>query len=172
MLVRAARRMEFMAPRTRQWNQTPVSDPITTSPIMAAVGAMKASSAICGVTPSREKTGPYGQVFLGIVSSGIVLLGIVLSGIQQLPSTYACVQTEHEGDVLDGGTGCPFAEVVQARDQHRLTVFFVGVDRKFQPVGVVQRLGFQFAVGCGGHDADQVAAGVAGIQRGPKVGAE
>jgi hypothetical protein len=51
-------RMMPMSPRTRQWNQIPVSEPMTTSPMIAAVGAMKASSAICGVTPSSEKTVP------------------------------------------------------------------------------------------------------------------
>ena len=61
MLVRAPMRMLFMSPRTRQWNQIPVSDPITTSPMTAAVGAMKASSAMVGVTPSNEKMVPYGQ---------------------------------------------------------------------------------------------------------------
>ena len=40
MLVRAPMRIEFMSPRTRQWNQIPVSEPTTTSPITAAVGAM------------------------------------------------------------------------------------------------------------------------------------
>ena len=58
MLVRAPMRMMPMSPRTRQWNQIPVSDPITTSPITAAVGAMNASSAMTGVTPSSEKTVP------------------------------------------------------------------------------------------------------------------
>ena len=58
MLVRAPMRMMPMSPRTRQWNQMPVSAPITTSPITAAVGAMKASGAIVGVTPSSEKTVP------------------------------------------------------------------------------------------------------------------
>jgi len=58
MLVRAPIRIEFMSPRTRQWNQIPVSDPTTTSPMTAAVGAMNASSAIVGVTPSREKMVP------------------------------------------------------------------------------------------------------------------
>ena len=62
MLVRAPMRMMPMSPRTRQWNHTPVSDPITTSPMIAAVGAMKASSAMMGVTPFREKTVPYGQL--------------------------------------------------------------------------------------------------------------
>ena len=46
---------EFRSPRTRQWNQIPVSAPITTSPITAAVGAMKASAAITGVTPSARR---------------------------------------------------------------------------------------------------------------------
>jgi hypothetical protein len=50
--------MAFISPRTRQWNQIPVSDPITTSPMTAAVGAINASSAIVGVTPSSEKTLP------------------------------------------------------------------------------------------------------------------
>ena len=52
MLVRAPMRMKFMSPRTRQWNQMPVSEPISTSPITAAVGAMNASGAIFGVMPS------------------------------------------------------------------------------------------------------------------------
>ena len=61
------------------------------------------------------------------------------------------MQTEHEGDVLDGGAGRPFAEVVEAGDQHRLAMAFVGVDGEFQPVGVVQRLGLQLAVRRGGN---------------------
>ena len=52
-LVRAPMRMMFMSPRTRQLNQTPLSAPITTSPITAALGAMKASGAMVGTTPSR-----------------------------------------------------------------------------------------------------------------------
>ena len=54
ILVRAPMRMMFMSPRTRQWNQMPVSEPISTSPITAAPGAMKASGATFGVTPSSE----------------------------------------------------------------------------------------------------------------------
>src|ERR1700761_4945712 len=84
MLVRAPMRMEFMSPRSRQWNQMPVSDPITTSPITAAVGAMKASSAICGVTPFREKTVPHGQ----------------RSGILHFPHTL--VDAHHQTDILHG----------------------------------------------------------------------
>ena len=52
MLVRAPMRTWQRSPRTRQWNQTPVSEPISTSPITAAVGAMNASGATFGVTPS------------------------------------------------------------------------------------------------------------------------
>ena len=48
-----------VSPRTRQWNQMPVSEPITTSPITAAVGAMKASGAIFGVTPSSVEHRPH-----------------------------------------------------------------------------------------------------------------
>jgi hypothetical protein len=52
MLVRSPIWMYYRSPRTRQWNQMPVSEPTTTSPITAAVGAMKASGATFGVTPS------------------------------------------------------------------------------------------------------------------------
>src|ERR1017187_8858597 len=103
ILVRAPMRTEFMSPRTRQWNQTPVSDPIATSPITAAVGAMNASSAIVGVTPCNEKIGPnppYGR-----------------SGMRHFPRPDACVQPKHQADVLHRGARRTLAEIVEARDQ-------------------------------------------------------
>ena len=109
---------DLMSPRTRQWNQIPVSEPITTSPITAAVGAMKASGAIVGVTPSSEKIGPEAA------SIGIG------SGIRHFPRADAGVQAKHQPDVLHRGAGRALAEIVQARDQHRLTVFLVGVDSR------------------------------------------
>jgi hypothetical protein len=42
----------LLSPRTTQANQMPVSAPISTSPITAAVGAMKAVGWIRGTTPS------------------------------------------------------------------------------------------------------------------------
>jgi hypothetical protein len=37
-----------------QWNQMPVSEPTSTSPITTAPGAINASGATLGVTPSSE----------------------------------------------------------------------------------------------------------------------
>ena len=50
--MRAPMRMMLVSPRSTQWNQTPLSGPISTSPITAAVGAMNASGATFGVMPS------------------------------------------------------------------------------------------------------------------------
>ena len=127
-----------MSPRTRQWNQMPVSDPISTSPITAAVGAMKASAAILRRHAVQARN---------TVPGGGCTTTRCGSGIRQLAGTDTGMQPQHQGDVLHGRARRPFAQVVQPRDQHRLAVFLVGVDIKFQPVGVVQRLGLQLAVG-------------------------
>src|SRR5690349_10518027 len=95
MFVRAPMRMMFMSPRTRQWNQIPVSGPISTSPITAAEGATNASGAILGVTPSSEKIGPVPVTGTAPPRDD--------SGIHRLPRGHARVQAEHEADVLDGG---------------------------------------------------------------------
>src|SRR5215210_920439 len=88
MFVRAPIRIEFMSPRTRQWNQIPVSEPITTSPMIAAVGAINASAAMIGVTPSSENTVPGGGWG---TTSGISHL---------LRGTDTALQPEHQADVL------------------------------------------------------------------------
>src|ERR1700679_4348217 len=90
MFVLAPIRIEFMSPRTRQWNQTPLSEPTTTSPITAAVGAMNASSAIVGVTPSSEKIGPN-PPWRG------------RSGIRHFAFADALMQAKHQSDILHGG---------------------------------------------------------------------
>src|SRR5271165_714536 len=115
MLVRVPMRMEPVSPRSRQWNQIPVSAPISTSPITTAVGAMKASSAIRGVTPSSENTVPYGQRDN--------------SGINQLPFSDTGTQPQHQGDVLDGGARGTFAQIVQPSDQYRLPIGFIPGDK-------------------------------------------
>ncbi len=84
-----------------------VPDPITTSPITAAVGAMNASAAMVGVMPSNEKIGPNpprGR-----------------SGMRHFPRPDAFVQAKHQSDVLHSGLRTrPLAEIVEPRDQHGL----------------------------------------------------
>src|SRR5271155_5388570 len=124
-------RIEFRSPRTRQWNQIPVSEPTATSPITAAVGAMNASAAIVGVAPFSEKTGPnppYGR-----------------SGMHHFPTPDTFMQTEHKSDILHHRPGRTFAEIVEPRDQHGLTVLLVNVHRQFENIGGVQRLRLQLA---------------------------
>src|SRR5271155_2502835 len=111
-------RIEFRSPRTRQWNQIPVSEPTATSPITAAVGAMNASAAIVGVTPFSEKTGPnppYGR-----------------AGMHHFPAPHAFMQTQHKADILPRRPRRTFAEIVEPSHQNGLTVLLVDVHRQFE----------------------------------------
>src|SRR5882757_6753684 len=56
MFVRRPIWMKFASPRKTQWNQTPESAPIRTSPMIAAVGAIHADGSIAGSASPRRKT--------------------------------------------------------------------------------------------------------------------
>src|ERR1700720_89489 len=57
------------------------------------------------------------------------------------------VEPQHQLQVLHRRARGAFAEIVEPRHQHRLTPRLVGVDAELEPVGVVERLGFELAAG-------------------------
>src|SRR5258706_8936191 len=133
MLVWAPMRIALLSPRNTQPYQIDEPAPISTSPMTTAVSAMKASGAIRGSRPPKALIKP------DMLAS--------LTG-----------QSQHQLDVLDGGTGGAFAQIVEPRHQHRLTLRLIGIDTQFQLVGIVERFGLQFAIGGRLQHLDQIGA--------------
>src|SRR4029077_1372336 len=126
-LVSAPMRMLLVSPRSTQPTQMLARGPISTSPMMTAVGAMKASGAILGCRPSKG-------MISGCISTPSRKHGRLLE-------TGGLRPARHQVHVLHGLAGGALDQIVDGRDQDRPARDAVGEDADHAVIGAPHMAG-------------------------------